>query len=122
VQFPNWHRRLLQAMGIVPTNSRLDFLAAWAQAEGGTARFNPLNTTEKVPGSKAYNSAGVQHYSDALQGIAATLLTLRLHYYDRLRAALAADGISALEILSRSTSDVRTWGTNPNTIRRVLGG
>lgn len=107
-------------MGVRPTLPRRAFLAAWAECEGGTARYNPLNTTLRLPGSTHYNSAGVQHYEDRLQGLAATLLTLRLGYYQELRRALDKPRIGALRILQLSESSIRTWGTNPACIQRVL--
>lgn len=117
VTFPHWDDRLLEAMGLAPTPARRLFLQAWAACEGGTAHYNPLNTTLKVAGSTTYNSAGVQNFPDELAGIAATLLTLRLHFYVQLRAALATPSLSALDILGRSDSAIRTWGTDPRCIR-----
>lgn len=51
-------------------------LVSWIQAEGGAANWNPLNTTQKMPGSTAYNSVGVQEYRSADDGLAATVKTI----------------------------------------------
>ena len=106
-----WEHELLGAMGIKPSAARLSFLRAWAACEGGTARFNPFNTTLELAGATRYNRAGVRSYSDRYQGLAATLLTLRLPYYDALRKALAAPNLSAVAIARRSTVALDTWGT-----------
>jgi hypothetical protein len=51
-------------------------LLAWMQAEGGNARFNPLNTTKLMPGSSDYNWVPVQNYTSFEQGVEAAVLTL----------------------------------------------
>ena len=118
--WPGWEHQLLSAMGRASTKPRVEFLRAWADCEGGSARFNPLNTTLRVPGSSSYNSAGVQHYEDRLQGLAATLLTIRLSHYAGVRDALGRRGIGSRRILQLSESGIRTWGTNPACIERAL--
>lgn len=118
--FPHWDTRLLQAMGITPTAARLRFLQAWAACEGGTAAFNPMNTTMPVNGSTNFNSVGVKQYPDELAGLAATLLTLRLHFYADIRAALRREHLSALEIAEASAHGLATWGTGSGCILRSL--
>lgn len=118
--FYRWAPRVLLALDIVPTTPRLAFLRAWQRCEGGTADNNPLNTTMRVDGSWNYNSAGVQNYPTPVSGLAATLLTLRLPAYAELRHALRARNLSARAIASLSAEAVRTWGTNPDCIRRRL--
>lgn len=118
--FAGWEARVLGGLGVAVTRERVRFLAAWSTCEGGSARNNPLNTTERVPGSTRYNSAGVQHFPDAISGTAATLLTLRLPAYSDLRHALAANGWPALEIAKASVGAIRTWGTDPSCVIRRL--
>jgi len=117
-----WESELLGALGEHATRPRIRFLRAWAACEGGTARFNPLNTTLYLSGSTAYNRAGVRNYDDAIMGLAATLLTIRLGYYSGIRAALRATDITAAQIALRSRSGIRTWGTNPDCVIRRLQG
>jgi len=121
VTYPNWQHRLLEAMGLPPTAARISFLTAWAMCEGGTAKWNPLNTTLKLPGSTKYNDAGVQHYADDLQGVAATLLTIRLPYYRDIRRALLTQQ-TASAIARSSTRGLQTWGTGSKCIEAVLAG
>jgi hypothetical protein len=122
MRFPGYRLAICGALDVKPSAERLDFLGAWADCEGGTARFNAFNTTYRLIGSRNYNSAGVQHYQDALQGTAATLLTLRLPVYADLRAALTAEGLSATEIARRSSRGLAIWGTGNACILRRLSG
>lgn len=69
-------RELLRELRLEPTKRRLWALLAWMQAEGGNARFNPLNTTLEMPGATNYNSVGVKEYVDLRQGVIATAKTL----------------------------------------------
>lgn len=119
--WPGWEARLLHSLGVAPTLERRRFLAAWHACEGGGADFNPLNTTMPVAGATDYNSAGVKNYPDELAGLAATLLTLRLGYYDELRAALAARNITALRIARRSSAALARWGTGSACILSRVG-
>jgi hypothetical protein len=68
------------------------FWLAWMLAESGTepcngssgAKWNPLNTTWREPGSTNFNSVGVQNFPSYAEGIAAEASTLRLSYYAEL--------------------------------------
>lgn len=51
-------------------------VVAWVSAEGTQARFNPLATTQPMPGSWDFNAVGVQNYITWEQGLDATLKTL----------------------------------------------
>lgn len=55
------------------------FLKSLSAADGGgtKAKFNPLNSTKSVPGSKSINSFGVQSYNSEQSGIKATAETLK---------------------------------------------
>lgn len=118
--WPGWERELLGAFGLAPTPQRLRFLDAWAACEGGSAKFNPLNTTFDVAGAGKYNSAGVRNYFDPAMGIGATVLTLRLPYYRRVMSALRSDGLTAESILRAGRADVAKWGTNPDCLATRL--
>lgn len=115
-----WDRELLGALDVPATRARLRFLAAWAACEGGSASYNPLNTTYNVAGATTYNSAGVRNYQDRMMGLAATLLTLRLPYYAHLLQALRTPGLSAASIARRGARDMATWGTSAACVERRL--
>lgn len=118
--WPNWDRELLGALGMPATPTRLRFLDAWAACEGGTAKYNPLNTTQLVPRAWTYNEAGVKHYPDALSGLAATLLTLSLPYYRDIRRALLT-GETPCAVARLSRRGLATWGTGHSCIEARLG-
>jgi hypothetical protein len=66
-------------LGITGTRASHAFLISWAKAEGTSARYNPLATTLKLPGSTALggNPDGVQQYASPEQGVQATAATIR---------------------------------------------
>lgn len=92
---------------------------AWMKAEGGTAHFNPLNTTQHVAGSTSYNSAGVQNYPSHDAGVQATVQTLSNGKYAAILGALRGDsGPQAIaSAIGRSP-----WGTNGTLVAAVAAG
>lgn len=117
-----WARRLLVVLAAPATRGNLELLAGWAKAEGGTASFNPLNTTFNLAGSTAYNSAGVRNYLDGVQGICATALTLRLGLYSGIVTDLRAGTFLADQIVRRRAHEFDTWGTGSGNLLRALRG
>ena len=55
---------LLRALDYPVTKLAVQDIMSWEAAEGGnwanSARYNPLNTTEDMPGAKSINSVGVR--------------------------------------------------------------
>lgn len=92
------------------------FLHQWKQCEGGTARDNPLNTTEPMPGATDYNSAGVKNYVSGTQGIDATYLTLINGHYNGIVHDLRTRSFTAKQIAERNVEEIEVWGTNPTCI------
>lgn len=95
------------------TGANICGVLAWEAAEGGhfvqgASRFNPLNTTQSMPGDSIFNSVGVRNYPDWQTGLDATIKTLSLGFYDAIRKALT-DGRDAGSILSSVSASV--WGT-----------
>ena len=115
-----WKFRLLAAIhgkGVVENRKLLD---AWARAEGGTAAYNPLNTTQPWSGATNYNRAGVKNYPSAAAGIAATAATLHNGYYNGVVSDLHAGKRTAVEIVTRNAEEFDLWGTGAENILRVL--
>lgn len=112
--------KVLKGLNIhTPTIHQRRALQAWMQAEGGSARANPLNTTLKLANSTDYNSVGVQNYLSADNGVLATVSTLKqnAHGYPEIRHRLHRNA-SAGEILSAvGASD---WGTDSKLALAVL--
>ena len=102
---------IFDKLGVNRTEEKEKFFMAWRQAESGTAKFNPFNTTKtmNVDGVTNYNSVGVKNYPDMSTGIMATVKTLKLPYYEDLIEKLNDDSITAEELAS--TDDLNTWGT-----------
>jgi peptidoglycan hydrolase-like protein with peptidoglycan-binding domain len=104
----NFYERILKELGAPVTSENLKFLYAWRQAEGKGGRYNPFNTTWKLPGSTNMNKVGVQHYKSLEDGMIATLKTLRNGRYNCIVDGMKNDA-GATEI-SKCTS-LKTWGT-----------
>jgi hypothetical protein len=89
----NYAHTLKTHLGIHVSNH--GFWLAWMLAESGTepcngrsgAKWNPLNTTWREPGSTDFNSVGVQNFPTYAEGMAAESSTLHLQYYAQLIAA-----------------------------------
>lgn len=99
---------------------------AQARVEGGTARFNPWNTTEPWPGATPYNYGKdgkplVLNYPSARAGIGATLATLRNgHYPNMVRLYRHPGALSARQIAQACAKDLDTWGTGSENVIRLL--
>jgi hypothetical protein len=107
-----WAKALLQQLDMPLTGDNVAALVAWEMAEGGhwhnTAHYNPLNTTQPMPGATPMNSVGVKAYRSWSQGFEATIITLRNGYYERILAALRA-GDDAVEVAHAVAAS--PWGT-----------
>ena len=88
----------------------------WRECEGGTARYNPLNTTEQMSGATNYNNAGVKNYVSGAQGIDATYLTLVNGHYNGIVYDMRLRSLTAKEIAQRNKVEIGVWGTNPDCI------
>ncbi|MFL6116751.1 MAG: hypothetical protein ACJ786_36155 [Catenulispora sp.] len=106
-----WARSLLSKLGIKATTANVSALMAWMRAEGGnwnnTAHFNPLNTTQSMPGASSMNSVGVKAYTSWDQGFDATVKTLQNGHYGGILSAMKSG--TAKEIVSAIVNSV--WGT-----------
>lgn len=117
---PNWRERLLHVIGapIKPENMRL--LDAWARAEGGTAKWNPLNSSMVLPGSTKYNSTGVQNYPRSTWGVCANALTLTNGLYGGILGDLQAGTKTAESIVQDRTVQFNIWGTSTTLLLTIL--
>jgi len=108
----NFYKSVLKCLGAEPTKSNMLFMYAWRQSEGGKAKNNPFNTTQKMEGATNYNKIGVKNYRTPEDGIQATCKTLtngRNKYgYDKIIDGLKNDvGLSKLSDAVVSSK----WGT-----------
>ena len=107
-----WAQALLKSLGVPMTADNVAAIVAWEMAEGGnwynTAYYNPLNTTQSMPGATVFNSVGVKAYTSWAQGMRATVLTLHNGLYGGILEALKA-GNDADAVASAVASS--PWGT-----------
>jgi hypothetical protein len=116
--------------GVFP-HQVMRYFEAQARAEGGTAKWNPLNTSEAVHSddfgnwyeTPDYNSIPVRNYKTQALGIMATALTYLAPKYAGLLDALRtadATGLTAEQIVNAHKPEIRTWGTSPDLMLQVL--
>lgn len=113
-------KQLLPKVGAKATKRNLWAVVSWCQAEGGSAAFNPLNTTLDRPGATNYNSVGVKNYTSLAQGVEATAATLNygadwdLYGYKPIRKHLRGDSWASLTLRAVERS---VWGTGGLALR-----
>lgn len=104
-----WASGFLGAASLPRTACNVAAVRAWEGAEGTFSRYNnPLDSTQREPGSYSVNSVGVQHYVSTAQGEQATVKTLFNGYYPGIIAALRV-GSSAQAVASAVAAS--RWGT-----------
>lgn len=116
--FKGWQKALLAKLGAPATAQNVRFVNAWAQAEGGSASFNPFNTTQGESGASDYNSVGVKNYRSPQQGIAATVETLLNGRYNPIVSGLRSGHATAAQLATDVAHS--PWGTGSGVLR-VLG-
>lgn len=112
-------REVMKRLGI---DSTLHTRRAWQaelQAEGGSARNNPTNTTLPMPGATNYNSVGVKNYVSGLQGVEATVKTLQEsgHGYGKVLELMRKNAPATAIVNAWGDSD---WGTDLGLVTAVL--
>jgi cell wall-associated NlpC family hydrolase len=118
-----WEQQVLRAARLPVSARNVQLLRGWQASEGGTAAFNPLNTTTHASGSTAYNSNGgtpVQNFRSQADGVAATVKTLYNGHYGHIIAALK-QGNSDYSTFGQAV-DSSPWGTHGGYIREWSGG
>lgn len=113
-----WAKAFLRSLNMPMTVDNVAAIVAWEMAEGGhwynTAYFNPLNTSQPMPGARTFNSHGVKIYKSWAQGLKASVITINNGFYGGILAALRAgkDGQAVATAVAASP-----WGTGPFTVR-----
>lgn len=104
-----------------PSYEILNFVTAWNRAEGGdkTAQFNPLNTTQPMPGDTCFNQlsgrCGVRNYASYEDGLEANITTVTNGRYDRLLEGLRLNDVD----LAISGLGEGVWGTDASLVSTV---
>lgn len=129
-----WIERVCDLLEIPQNHQTLRFFTAWQRAEGGEARWNPLNTTLRLSGTvdwtdpTDYNNIGVRNFEYAIAGVCATALTFQQRtnkgllfggLLTSLRQAKTADK-TAEQLVTENESQIRLWGTDATLMLEVL--
>jgi hypothetical protein len=104
---------VLKGLGITnPNEYQIQFMVSWRQHEGAQAAWNPLNSTIKKPGATIYNYATVKNYPDRATGLSATIDTLKLKYYIKVRKAIKDIKVeNDIDKAMQAVND-SPWGSN----------
>lgn len=105
------YRIIVKKMGMKQSRRRRVAIQTVAQAEGGEAANNMLNTTESWSGSSLYNSVGVRNYRTEEDGVDATVETFKSpgHGYEKIERLLREDAPAKEIVEAWGESD---WGTS----------
>jgi hypothetical protein len=108
-----FYTTVLQRIGAPASVQNMQACHAWQVGEGGTAIYNPWDTTLYMPGATAYNTFGdnehVWNYPSVNVGIQATVNTLVNGFYAAIIAAFKVgdDGLAVCQKV-----DASPWGTH----------
>lgn len=126
---PDFDERVLTGIkGIVNPENKLLF-ESWRRAEGGNAKWNPLNSTLLISGftlSPDYNSIHVRNYAFEFVGIGATIITFASRNDDGTMkfGGIVSDLQKGVKTANQIASDRRiqfsTWGTDVDLLLEVI--
>jgi len=103
---------VLKGIGVSrPNDAQIKMMKIWRQKEGGSATYNPFNTTYKLDGTSTFNDDGVKNYLTKSDGITATIKTLKLERYTKIVEAIKNiktndDLDNIIQIINKSS-----WGS-----------
>lgn len=94
--YGRWAEAFLPSIGAPAVRSNMVAMIAWQVAEGTLARWNPLATTWRMPGSTDFNGHRVQNYVSLEQGLDATQRTLNRprHRYEAILSSLRSGAVA----------------------------
>jgi hypothetical protein len=115
-----WAAAVLADIPAPATAQNVKFLTDWHGFELSGAQYNPLNTTQREPGSTSFNSVGVQNYPTPKVGATATAHTLTNGFYGNIVAALKEGNPYVYPDRAAVGQEITTWGT-PSFAAAYLG-
>lgn len=101
-----------------PIRDIMGLVVAWQRAEGGTAGFNPLNTTMVRDGSTCYNynnGTCVRNYTSYEQGMVANVDTIMNGRYPHILHGLQTNNIDE----ALNDEEFGVWGTGLGAVQRT---
>src|SRR4051812_43335864 len=113
-----WAQDFLTRLGMPLTSENVRLMVAWQQAEGTKAQYNPLATTQSMPGATRFNSVGVKNFASYEDGLTANVKAITNGRYENILAALRR-GDSAVTTAQAIASS--PWGTGGLVLRIVQG-
>lgn len=123
VSVEQWANAVLKGLGIKANPENRRAMVGWARAEGGhwnnDAKYNPLNTTQPMPGAGNTGTQGnIKVYRSWQQGVKATVKTLKNGYYGPILAALKGGSAEDVAAAIGKTP----WGTGGGLVQRTIAG
>lgn len=103
---------VLESKGLPASTNNIAVLSAMARAEGTSAAFNPLASTQGPQGQSGggdFNSAGVWNYSSAAEGIMATADTITNGNFPELVYGLQHSLAPDYYINGAGFTSLKTW-------------
>lgn len=116
-----WEAQVLQKLGALAGPHAVGLLRAWQSCEGGSAAFNPLNTTQPEPGATDYNSVHVKNYPSQEVGLRATVATLTNGFYPGIVRDLRMGTYTPAAIVARNAAEFSKWGTSTVCLAKRAG-
>jgi cell wall-associated NlpC family hydrolase len=116
-----WAEALANDLGNpAPDENTLRFINSWIRAEGTAAMYNPLATSQTMPGSTPFNSHNVQNFTSVEQGLEATVITLHSNFPGY---ADIAEGIRTNDVERAFAGLVASpWGTQAGDVASIFNG
>lgn len=121
---PDWDTDFLGRLGnATPSYNILVLVRSWRGAEGESAAFNPLNTTQPMDGDSCYNYNAegkclVRNYISYEQGMLATVKTITNGSYPHILHGLITNDVEE----ALNDAELGTWGTGSGSVRRLYNG
>jgi hypothetical protein len=114
-----WAHDFLTRLGMPVTGENVKLMVAWQQAEGTRAQFNPLATTQNMPGATKFNSVGVKNFVSYDDGITANIKAITNGRYENILASLRR-GDSA--VTTAQAIAASPWGSGGLVLKILDGG
>ena len=99
----------------IPSKEIVRFISAWTVGEGTKARYNPLATTQPMPGATNFNTANVKDYLTAQQGIDASVITLKNGRYPHILHGILTNDVNE----AMNDNELGVWGTGLSGVKNA---
>lgn len=105
-----WAKAFLAALGNSnPDAKTVNFVASWTLSENTPATYNPLGTTQEMPGATDYNWVGVKNYVSHEQGLEANVKTVQNGRYPHILHGIQTNDPEE----AANIGELIIWGSGP---------